>query len=358
MRVSQVEFAPYRPALAGNGFAVSYGRLTALDHRLLRLRFEDGAAVVGEVIRMPGRATDEAAAMEDRLLPLLRGAAFADLPALAATIRGQGPSARGLALAVECAFHDMLGRRSGLPVSVLLGGPAEGDVPALLGLSCETPDEMAAAFTARGAGHANVQIKLGTGSLEDDIARIRALLPLLEPGQTLYADFNGVLTYDLASEALAQIDHPALVWEEPCRTLDDNLALAYLFSRPILLDQCIDSLDGYRRALTETRLHGVSIKPFYLGGLAPARTARDLCAAAGVRFRIDGPWCGPVGAAASLHLALGAPPELLLFSADLTDPLAENGRAMRHPAPGRVAPPPGPGLGVGTTDDLDWTAVQ
>ena len=75
-----------------------------------------------------------------------------------------------------------------------------------------------------------------------------------------------------------------------------------------------------------------------------------MAVAAGMPCRIDGPWSGQVANAASLHLALGADPELLMFSGDLTGPLETASDLIRHPAPGRVAPAPGPGLGTAGLD--------
>lgn len=353
LTLARVEIAPFRPALAGDGFAVSYGRITALDHRVLRLTLSDGRQGTGEVVRSPAWNAREAEALEDRLLPMLAGANLADLPGLAKRMRSDGMLARGLAFAIETAFYDLAGQRSGLPASALLGGRAAADVPALLGLSCDAPHEMVDALTARQADHPNVQIKLGTGTLDQDFARIDAVLGALGPQQMLYADFNGALSRVDAS-ALSQFTHPQLIWEEPCLALDDNLALIRELPRPVLLDQCITDLNGYRRALADGGAHGVSIKPALLGGLSVARAACDLAIDAGMMFRLDGPWCGPVASAAILHLAVTAAPELLLFSADLTDPLAVGGRAMKHPVPGRAAPPDGSGLGLDAPTDLIW----
>jgi hypothetical protein len=40
-----------------------------------------------------------------------------------------------------------------------------------------------------------------------------------------------------------------------------------------------------------------------------------------MKMRIDGPWCGDIATAAILHLALGAPPDLLIAGCDLREPL-------------------------------------
>ena len=350
MRIAEAQITPFEARFKGDGFAVSYGRLTHLRHRLLRLVAEDGSEGWGEIERKPATDEDAAETEEDRLMPALAGRTLAEVPTLAAKARApeHGWPGCAVALALEMAWLDLIGRRTGLSVSALLGGPAEGAVPALLGLSCETPESIAEQITERGQGFANVQIKLGTGAIAEDLVRIEAALGALRPGQHLFADFNGILPRELALSALAAVTDPRLTWEEPCRTLDDNLACAAALTRPVLLDQCIADLPTLMRAIgagLPQGVTGISIKPFYLGGLSVARTARDLATAMGVPMRIDGPWCGPLAAAASVHLALGVPEDLLLFSANLTDPLEASPSMLDASQPGRVATLPGSGLG-------------
>lgn len=356
MRIARVETAPFRPAFNGGGFAVSYGRLHRLDHRLVRLTLEDGRTGIGEILRQPATDTTAAFTCEDRALPGLQGLRLGDLPAAISGFAAEGDDSRGLCMGLETAFYDLVGRVADLPVSALLGGSGTGDVPALLGLSCETPDEMAAEIRAHGGDHQMIQIKLGTGTLAQDLERLDAVLPLIAPGQTLLADFNGILNVDEALAVLPTIDHPCLMWEEPCRTLTENTRVARAVPRPVLFDQCVNSLSAVMTALSDGAAAAIAAKPFYLGGLTVARTARDLSAAAGRPMRIDGPWCGQIGSAAALHVAVGAPPDLLMFSGDLTGPLDAGNAMMCHPVPGRVGPVAGAGLGP--VPETAWTEGQ
>ncbi|MEM0922610.1 MAG: mandelate racemase/muconate lactonizing enzyme family protein [Pseudomonadota bacterium] len=348
MKIETVESVPFTPAFTGDGFTVSYGHLVRLDHRLVRLVAEDGRIGVGELMRQPAVDSSTAAALENRVLPTLIGRDLADLPSFIDRLRAEGRLAHGLCFGLETAWADLTGRAADLPVSALMGGPGAGDVPEMLGLSCRAPKAVADEIRARASDVAHVQIKLGIGAIAEDLARIRAALEALAPDQTLYADFNGVLPLELALAELPQIRDRRLVWEEPCATLDDNLTFARAAGAPVLFDQCVDTPETLYRALSSGVPAAVAIKPFYLGGLSLARAARDMATAAGMPFRIDGPWCGQVAAAAALHVALGADRELLLFSSDLTDPLETERKLIAHPAKARVGPAPGPGLGSDT----------
>ena len=357
MRVARVEGAPLDPPFKGAGFNVSYGRLERLDHRLIRLTTDTGLHGMGEIVRLPAKDTSVAQALEDQLLPLVRDEALEDLPGLIDGFREEGPAVRGLCLGLETAMLDLIGQASGMPLSALMGGPANGDVPALLGLGCDAPDEIAAEIHARSGPHRMIQVKLGVGEIGLDLHRIEAALAALSPGQTLLADFNGALALPEALEALAGLDDARLVWEEPCKALDENLAFAAKAARPVLFDQCTGSLPALQKALASGLPWAVAVKPFYLGGVTVARTARDMAVAAGMPCRIDGPWSGQVACAVSLHLALGVPEDLLLFSGDLTDPLDTPNDLIRHPAPGRVGPVAGPGIGPLARDAIEGEPI-
>ena len=88
--------------------------------------------------------------------------------------------------------------------------------------------------------------------------------------------------------------------------------------------------------------------PALLGGLGIAQAARDLCTDCAIAVRIDGLWCGPVATAATLHLAVGAPPGLLIAGCDLREPLVLDedwGGVLQ--TPGKcIAPVDSPGHGV------------
>ena len=65
-------------------------------------------------------------------------------------------------------------------------------------------------------------------------------------------------------------------------------------------------------------------------------------------MRIDGPWCGHIATAANLHLACGAPANLLIAGCDLRQPLMldEGWGGTRHFPGHRIAPLDEPGHGV------------
>ena len=143
------------------------------------------------------------------------------------------------------------------------------------------------------------------------------------------------------------------MWEEPCNSYDENAEVAQKVIQPIMLDQCIANPALAKKAVIDGLVAAVCIKPAFLGGLMAAREIRDLCADNQTKMRIDGPWCGDIATAAILHLAIGAPSNLLIAGCDLREPLVLKPCLQGVTAVGttRIAPPTGLGLGVEANDD-------
>lgn len=351
-RIAKVETAPFELDYPGDGYRMSHVHLTRLTHRVIRLTTDAGAVGYAEIARRSAAEPVSSTVTENDLLGEVEGLELTQLPALLDRWRamddktGRNRAELSLAAAVELAMLDLTARQIGVPLATLLGGPAQGALPAYGSLPCIGPEAMADKVRSR-PHHKVIQAKLGApgDSLDLNVARIMACLEALGPDQILLADFNGAMDFETAQRAVGMVEDPRLTWEDPCLSYEDNAALASQTGARVMFDMCMSSVAMFVRAIRDGLAASVVIKPPFMGGLGPARTARDLCAAAELPMRIDGPWSGPLAAVANLHLALGAPADLLLASADLTDPFDRTFEMIQHPSPGRVAPGPGPGLG-------------
>ncbi len=342
----------FEPTFPDGGYVMSHVTQTVLNGRLIRLITEDGQSGVGEIVRKPIYDPEELTVLEDACLPALQDMLFDDLPLLLDQWR-QDIKLMGLAFGVETAMYDLIGKASGVPVSTLLGGPGVGDVSEYFSISCETPDKMAKMTKEEGGGFSVVQAKLGIGGIAIDLERIEAVLNVMKPYQLLLADFNGALKPDLVIETLQGIRDPRLMWEEPCYTLEENIEVAHELKQPVMFDQCMNGIPAYLRAIDDAAAAALVIKPAFLGGLSVARTVRDICIAADMKIRIDGPWSGQIAASAALHLALGAPEEMMISSANLVGPINTARDMIIVTEPGRVMPASGPGLGPVPSDLFD-----
>jgi L-alanine-DL-glutamate epimerase-like enolase superfamily enzyme len=248
---------------------------------------------------------------------------------------------------IDMACWDLLGKATGQPVCVLLGGRYGADFGLYRAISQESPEQMAARVAGyRAEGYRRFQLKVG-GDPAEDIDRIRAVAAQLQPGDRLIADANtGWLRHDALRVVRAVRDVDVYI-EQPCLTYEECLSVRRHTDHPFVLDEVIDSLDVLLRAQADLAMDVVNLKISKLGGLTRTRQARDLCVALGVAMTLEDSWGGDIVTAAIAHLAHSTPPELLFTATDfnsyVTVNLADGAPRRIH---GRMAAPAAPGLGV------------
>lgn len=249
--------------------------------------------------------------------------------------------------ALDMACWDILGKATGQPVCVLLGGRYGEDFGLYRAISQESPEAMAGKVAGyRAEGYRRFQLKVG-GDPEVDIERIRAVSAELQPGDRLIADANtGWLMHDALRVVRAVRDVDVYI-EQPCRTYEECLTIRRHCDHPFVLDENIDSLDVLLRGHADRAMDVVNIKISKFGGLTKARQARDLCASLGIAMTIEDSWGGDIVTAAIAHLAHSTPAELLFTTTDfnsyVTVSLADGAPQRVN---GRMAASTEPGLGI------------
>jgi L-alanine-DL-glutamate epimerase-like enolase superfamily enzyme len=248
---------------------------------------------------------------------------------------------------IDMACWDIVGKVTGQPVCVLLGGRYGDDVGLYRAISQDTPKKMAVSVARyRAEGYRRFQLKVG-GDPEEDVERIRLAAGVLEPGDRLVADANtGWLRHDAMRVVRAVRDIDVYI-EQPCRAYEECLSVRRHTDHPFVLDESIDSLEVLLRAHADLAMDVVNLKISKLGGLTKTRQARDLCAALGIAMTLEDSWGGDIVTAAIAHLAHSTPQELLFTTTDfnsyVTVSIADG--APRRQA-GRMAASAEPGLGV------------
>jgi L-alanine-DL-glutamate epimerase-like enolase superfamily enzyme len=249
--------------------------------------------------------------------------------------------------ALDMACWDLLGKATGQPACLLLGGRYGEDFGLYRAISQDAPDAMAARVCDyRAQGYRRFQLKVG-GDPAADIERIRAASTQLQPGDRLVADANtGWLMHDALRVVRAVRDVDVYI-EQPCRSYEECLTVRRHCDHPFVLDETIDSLDVLLRGHADRAMDVVNIKISKLGGLTKARQARDLCVALGIGMTIEDSWGGDIVTAAIAHLAHSTPPEFLFSTTDFNSYVTvsfADGAPRR--AGGRMSASTEPGLGV------------
>ena len=249
--------------------------------------------------------------------------------------------------AIDMACWDILGKATGLPACVLLGGRFGDAVDLYRAISQESASKMAARVAAyRAEGYRKFQLKVGANA-DEDIARIKAVRSKLKTGDVLVADANtGWLMHD-AARVVRGVQDVDVYIEQPCLSYEECLAIRRRTNHPFVLDETIDSVGVLLRAHADGAMDVINLKISKVGGLTRARQIRDLCVSLGIAMTIEDSWGGDITTAAIAHLAHSTP-EAFRFSATdfnsyVTVSTAEGAPQRKN---GRMAASTAPGLGV------------
>lgn len=308
-RLVRLQFA--RPVRTARGdFA---GRETVL----LELRDAAGVRGFGEAASWPGFGTETAQQAHATLIAseaLLCGAAMEPgartSPELDAHLRG-APAARA---AVQGALWDLAARRAGLPLADLLAGRT-GEahravlrrVPTSALLVAREPGAVREeAALARVSGHLAVKIKLGSPSLDDDVARARAAREGLGPAVRLRGDANGAWSLREARIALEALAEFTFDYVEQPLAADEFAGLVELHRHaPMRLaaDESVATETGALRLISTGAVDVMVLKPATLGG--PARALEIAARARQARLEVvfSHTFESAVGARHVLHCA-------------------------------------------------------
>jgi L-alanine-DL-glutamate epimerase-like enolase superfamily enzyme len=129
--------------------------------------------------------------------------------------------------AIDCALHELLAKRLGVPLCQLFGGKLRDSVPILRILAIKSPDDMAAqARKLVDQGYRYLKIKVH-GEVDLDVARVRAIRKMVGDDVHLTIDANQAYTTKNAIIAISRMaDYNIDLVEQPVSADDfEGLAL-------------------------------------------------------------------------------------------------------------------------------------
>jgi len=249
--------------------------------------------------------------------------------------------------AIDMACWDILGKALGLPCHMLLGGLRNPRVKLFKVLSRQDPDEMVRMLGAYQAqGFRKYQIKVG-GDADSDIERITKILAARKPGDIFCADANTTWKMHDAMRVAGATKGLDYYMEQPCISYEECLSVRRHCDQPMILDECMDSIDMLIRGRHDSAMDQVNLKINRLGGLTKARQFRDLCVSFGIYMTIEDSWGGEISTAAIAHLAHSTPEVFHSQSSafhEYTDLVIADGGPVIEDGTMRAAD--APGLGV------------
>ncbi|KAF2014084.1 enolase C-terminal domain-like protein [Aaosphaeria arxii CBS 175.79] len=351
MRITDITVYSYIAEYNGGTYSMSNGRTcTGQPSIVVRIRTDSDIEGWAENAPLgsdylPSSFTGELAALKE-LGPQILGLDPRCPGAISAKLDRAMMSGMSAKSVIDIACWDILGKATGLPTHILLGGRLFDAPPAfsVIGFG-EIPVAVQKALAEHAKGVVAMQVKVGDDPLVD-ARRARAIREALPESVNIFADANASWNLSQAlifARALGQ--DVTIPFEQPCRSLSDCAQVARLTGLPIILDECIvtmaDLVTAHAAGIT-----GVNIKLSRVGGITKARILRDTAVALEMNVNIDDTWGCALTTTQNLQLAASTRPDRLgavdCF-AEWTHPLIAE--VPRMQVNGRLTPSSVPGNG-------------
>ncbi|MGZ9810469.1 mandelate racemase/muconate lactonizing enzyme family protein [Pseudoroseicyclus sp. H15] len=364
MKITRIEL--FRAALPlKRPFRIALGTITTADTVFIRLHGEDGLYGMGEAnpsLPICGETVGTVAAAAAVYAKLLIGQEAENIDALTAAMRAALPNNATARSGFDMALYDLLGKRAGLPLYALLGGPKRGLVTDNT-IGIDSPQVMAQlAAEMRDAGFDAIKVKLGT-NFEEDVARIRAIRQAVGPQINLRIDANQGWDRVTALRVLAELAEDRIQYcEQPVKAWDiDALAeVSQSSAIPVMADESLFDDHDAARLLRAGACRYFNIKLSKSAGIHTAIRINAIAESAGIPCMVGCMTETRLGLTAAAHL-VSARPNICFADLDgatmLRDDPVTGG--MTYGDGGAITLPEGPGIGADLGEDylasLDYT---
>ena len=276
--------------------------------------------------------------------------------------------------AIETALFDLLGRKHGAPVHMLLGGAIRSVIPysaylffkfadsdpenaAIAPGATETPEEMvtqAESFVNR-HGFEVLKLKAGVFDPETDIATVEALAERFGPDYPIRIDPNGAWSVERSiaiAKRLRRIDATIQFLEDPAPTMHAHSRLKRHTDYPIATNMFVTDRAGIAQSMEPPAVDIILSDHHYWGGLTGMTELDATAAALDLGLGMHSNSHLGVSMAAMTHVAATMP--TLRYACDTHYPWMADDVIRDGPLPfdqGSMPVPDDPGLGIRIDDD-------
>ena len=293
--------------------------------------------------------------IDQYIAPILKSANPVRVPETMVAIRKAIKGNNFAKCAVETALLDAWGKRVGLPVSELVGGRLRDRLPVAWTLaSGDTAVDIAEAEQMlQRKRHNAFKLKIGRGSIDQDVAHVAAVKRALGNTASVRVDVNMAWSEVEAEKGLAALEAAGCdLVEQPVESAVALGRLAARFDIPIMADE---SLQGPETAFALARTSAAdvfAVKIAQSGGLYQAGRVAAIADAASIGLYGGTMLEGAIGTIASAHLFSTFPK--LTWGTELFGPLLLAEELVTEPLQYEdfeLVVPTGNGLGVELDDD-------
>ena len=245
-----------------------------------------GAATPNEVVTGDTLASLQMI-IENVIRPKLIGKSLAAFEPLMATLQGSIRNNQPAKAAVDIALYNARAKAFHCPLTSLLGG-AKKSMATDYTISIGDPDQMVAeAKDLVKAGFHSLKVKIGNGSVEQDVATLSKISQAIDPTVSFRVDVNQGWSYQEARQGLALLEAANLNLDFieqplPANQLTNLAKLRERTTLPLMLDESVFTPADTLRAIKDGAADMINIKLMKSGGLYPASQINELCQAAGI----------------------------------------------------------------------------
>ena len=249
---------------------------------------------------------------------------------------------------IDMACWDITGQAAGLPIADLMGGGSRTPRPIASSVGAKTVEETREVIARyRDRGYIAHSVKIG-GDVARDIARIRDVEALRQPGDIMLYDVNRGWSRQQALRVMRAVEDLQVMVEQPCESLDDIAAIAPLHATPVSVDESLVTLQDAARIARDGVAEIFGIKLNRVGGLTKAARMRDIALAHGIDMFVMATGGSVLADTEALHLAATIPDancHAVWACQDMLTVDIAGGRGPRN-QDGHLHLPEEPGLGV------------
>lgn len=279
-----------------------------------------------------------------------------DPQALAQTARLMDTAFKGhpyVKSALDMACWDLAAKAADVPLVTLLGG-RESETAALYKVVTHGPVEAMAKRASEivAQGFTRLQVKVG-GAVRDDIERVCAVAAAVPASTVIFCDANAGWTPFQAlqfADATRGIDY---IFEQPCVSIEENLAVRRAFGKPMVLDESVGALEDVLDIHAKGVADGLTLKISRIGGIGKTRLIRDVAVELGFMVTVEDTGGAEIDTAAMAHLSLSTPEERRLHAIAFHEWVSVRTASNAPPVTGsRMGIPEGAGLGIDVRHEL------
>jgi L-alanine-DL-glutamate epimerase-like enolase superfamily enzyme len=275
-------------------FGISRGTQDKAHNLLVTLTLLDGTRGYGEAAPFPaynGETQAAAASALEAARGIVEGADLHEWRRIAAALPQRIGKIGSVQCAIETALLDALTRRASMPLWAFFGGVS---TRLTTDMTITTGSVEQAASAARAIAHRGIQaikIKVGSGELAHDIARIRAVLDAAPPTALIIdgnCGYNAEQALHLLDELRPQLPADVL-YEQPLPRTDwpGMCMVSQQGGVPVAADESASDCADVLRIAREGAAHVVNIK-LMKSGIVAALDMVALCRASGLHLMIGG----------------------------------------------------------------------